>query len=363
MARKTRDFSDPHKLGFMRFLEVIFTLNITLRVLTLVILHKGYWDLSFDSWLSILDLLFEAVTIWLIWRRKQYTRQIVIGFAAFNIAVGTAYNIATGVFDPLWQLWLIAWDLVLIAYFATSRRAKAVLVQPFSVESAQAEVRREKGLYQLKTFAFWRNMVIFYCVFSVVGHWMEAALCTLIKLGIVQGTYDPTSQIWSDYLYPFPVYGVGFCACVLLLFPVKSWLQRRLGGTVKPLVCSLLFNTLVCAAIELALGLATNQPGPDGKLPLWDYSDMPFNFMGQICLQNTSAFGIIATLMTWVVYPALEGLIARVPRDTMNIVFVAIIVGYLILSALYYVNIVVPGLEEAAASAEAEIAAGSSAVP
>ena len=62
-----------------------------------------------------------------------------------------------------------------------------------------------------------------------------------------------------------------------------------------------------------------NQPGPDGKLPLWDYSDMFCNFMGQVCLQNAIAFGVVATLMTWVIYPALEQLLSKVPRDGMNI--------------------------------------------
>ena len=26
------------------------------------------------------------------------------------------------------------------------------------------------------------------------------------------------------------------------------------------------------------------------------------NFMGQVCLQNAIAFGVVATLMTWVIY-------------------------------------------------------------
>lgn len=109
---------------------------------------------------------------------------------------------------------------------------------------------------------------MYFCVFSVVGHWLEAGYCTFIRLGILPGIYDPESQIWSDWLYPFPVYGFGAVACVLVLYPLKSLLQRRLHGTVAPLLASFVANGLVCTGIELAMGLMLNQPLPDGSLPL-----------------------------------------------------------------------------------------------
>lgn len=342
----TKDFSDPKKLGFMRFLEVYYLLHIVLAIVSLVLFHKEDWDLGFDMWLNLMSVVFEGIALWLIWRQKQYGRQIIIGMSAVNIVVGSVHNAIAGTFDPVMQIALCSFDIVIILYFATSRRAKALMVQPFSVESAQAELEEEEGFFKLKTFAFWRNLAIYFCVFSVVGHWMEAAYCTLIKYGLIPGTYDPNSQIWSDWLYPFMVYGFGFVACVLLLFPLKNWLQEKLKGNAAPLVLSFIANALVCTAIELTMGLMLNTPaGPDGKLPLWDYSDIPFNFMGQVCLQNALAFGMVATLMVWVVYPGLEKLIGRLPRDVMNIVFVGVLVGFAVLYFLYYINVQVPGLD------------------
>ena len=205
----------------------------------------------------------------------------------------------------------------------------------------------ERYGYEPGSFAFWRNLAVYFCVFSVVGHWMEAAYCTLIRFGMIPGTYDPNSQIWSDWLYPFIVYGFGAVACVLLLYPVKNFLEKRIRSRVVPLLISFVVNALVCTAIELVMGLMVNQPGPDGKLPLWDYSDMFCNFMGQVCLQNAIAFGVVATLMTWVIYPALEQLLSKVPRDGMNIAFIAVTVGFCILIFLYYVNVALPDLDDA----------------
>ena len=70
------------------------------------------------------------------------------------------------------------------------------------------------------------------------------------------------------------------CCCVLVLFPAKNRLERHFGGRVAPLLASFAANTLACTLIELAMGLVLNRPGPDGVLPLWDYSDMSCQLHG-----------------------------------------------------------------------------------
>ena len=180
-------------------------------------------------------------------------------------------------------------------------------------------------------WAFWRDLAIYFCVFSVAGHWMEIGYCTLIRFGLVPGTYDPSSLIWSDWLYPFCVYGFGAVACVLVLFPVKNRLERHFGGRVAPLLASFAANTLACTLIVRAMGLVLNRPGPDGMLPLWDYSDMFCNFMGQVCLQNALAFGAAATLMTWVVHPKLAAFLRQVPEGALNLVSAGMGAGFCLL--------------------------------
>lgn len=252
----------------------------------------------------------------------------------------------TGSFNLAEQCLLSGFDIVLLVYFLTSRRAKAVLVKPFSTETRKAELARDANLFKPKTWPFWRNLLIYFCVFSVVGHWLEAVYCTFIRFGIIPGTYDPNSQIWSDWLYPFVVYGVGAVACVILLYPVKCLILAKVKKPFLSLAASFAINALVCTLIELAMGLMLNQPLPDGSLPLWDYRDMFCNFMGQVCLQNALAFGAISTLMVWVIYPVLEKYLARLSEDKANTVFVGVVVGFLVLFFLYCINVVVPELND-----------------
>lgn len=333
---------NPRKLGFMRLLQVFFALNIVASVAYLTTLIKGNYELDFNEFLDLFNVIVDSVLFWFLWQRYRSTRVLAIGLSAFNIVVGSGYNLITGAFDFDSQLALCTGDIVVLTYFATSHRARAVLTVPFSREHVEQRLDSAKQtFYNPRTWAFWRSLIIYFCLFSIVGHWMEAAFCLLIKYGIVPGIYDPNSQIWSDWLYPFPVYGFGTVACALVLYPIKNALQRRIHNGWGPVAASFVVNTLVCSAIELTLGLIQNQP-VDGVYPLWDYSNMFCNFMGQICLQNSLAFGAVATLMTWIVYPGLEKLMGRLSNNAANVLFIVVIAFFAIVFALYCINVVVP---------------------
>ena len=352
---------NPKKLGFMRVLQVFFALNIALSVLYLTTLIKGNYELDFNEFLNLFNVIADGVLFWFLWQRYRSTRWVAMGLATFNIVVGTGYHLATGVFDPGTQLFLCMGDLILLIYFATSLRVRAVLVEPFSIERVDARLADAKrNFYNPRTWAFWRSIIIYFCLFSIVGHWMEAAFCLLIKYGIVPGIYDPNSQIWSDWLYPFPVYGFGTVACALILYPIKNVLQRKIRNGWGPVVVSFIVNTLVCSAIELTLGLLQNQP-VDGVYPLWDYSNMFCNFMGQICLQNSLAFGAVSTLMTWIIYPGLEKLMGRLPNNVANVVFIVVVVFFAIVFSLYCINVVMPDFMAVADAGGVDVTGGAAA--
>ena len=336
-ARKAYDairYSNRNSLGFLWVIEIALLGNIIFTTFMLTTYIKGSYTIDFNQSLDLLNVMFDGVTFWLIWKRKKLARSWVIGVGVFNIVVGTAFNIATGSFDPITQVTLSLFDLFLIIYFLTSSRVKATLIEPFNTRTLNDDLDQEESFFRPKTWEFWRNLAMYFVIFSIIGHWVEAAVCLLIKYGIVPGVYDPTSQIWSDWLYPFPVYGVGFCACAVLLYPLKNFLERKTGKVGIALVLSFIANGLVCTLIEFSMGMVVNQ-----DLQLWDYSTMFGNFMGQVCLQNGLFFAFLATVMTWVVYPALERLFRRIPNESMTYVFVAVMVGFAILMALYYINI------------------------
>ena len=326
------------ELGFIHVIQALFLLNVCLSLVFCAMATSGSYTFDFTQILGFINLVLDGVSFWLIFQRFKTARYWIIGFSIFNIVASVVYSIVSGQFNLFGQLALCLWDIFLLLYFAFAKRPREALNRPFDATYRKQLVVQAWDIWRPKTWEFWRNMIIYFCLFSIVGHWMEAGLCLFVKYGIVPGIYDPNSGIWRDYLSPFPVYGAGMVACGLLLYPIKTKLQEKLGGIGKPLLISFIVNSLVCAGLELILGLTSNQP-VNGVYPLWDYSTMPFNFMGQICLQNTLAFGVVSTLMTWAVWPALQNISAKMPNDVRRVFFVAVVVFYAFVCCLYVVNI------------------------
>ena len=340
-AKDIRDIKgDKYKseLGFIRVIQVCFLLNVCISLALCSMMASSSFTFSFSQVLDFLNLVLDGVGFYLIFLRSKAARFWIMGLSAFNIVAGVLYSLISGEFNAATQLALSAWDIFLLLYFGLAKRPREALTKSFDASYRKRMQVEAWDIWKPRTWEFWRNMIVYFCLFSIVGHWMEAGLCLFIKWGIVPGIYDPNSGIWRDYLSPFPVYGVGMVACGLLLYPIKTKLQDKLGGVWKPLLASFVINTLVCSAIELILGLTSNMP-VDGVYPLWDYSTMPFNFMGQICLQNSTAFGVVATLMTWAVWPALQRLSAKTPNDVRKAFFVAVVVFYAFVCCLYLLKL------------------------
>ncbi|MEG1561999.1 MAG: hypothetical protein RR323_06315, partial [Raoultibacter sp.] len=81
----TKDFSNPHKLGFMRVLQVIFAFNIVATITLLIFLVKGSYTLDFSYYLDFMNLIFDGIAFWLIGQRKEAARWFIIAFSLFNI--------------------------------------------------------------------------------------------------------------------------------------------------------------------------------------------------------------------------------------------------------------------------------------
>ena len=104
------------------------------------------------------------------------------------------------------------------------------------------------------------------------------------------------------------------------------------GNVALTFFISFLINMAVCTSFDFLTGMAVNQ-----DYSLWDYRALPFNFMGQVCLQNSLVYSIAATVIVWWVYPAMDALLTRMPRRASDGVFFAHFGMYLFLAMLHFV--------------------------
>ena len=324
-------FSQPGKLGFMRVVQIVYAVNIASILFALLMTSRDtivYNSVTIVDWITI---ILQGVGFWFFINYFKITKKFVIATATFSVVALIVNSIITKSVTPFNFVWGLAWNTFLILYFLFSKRVDKVLVNDFKTyrPKRQVEIASKR-----RGWPFVRNLVIYFIVFSVLGHWMEAAMCQLIRFGLVKGEYDPTNtMLWRDWLYPYPMEGAAVVIIALLLYPLWQYLMRRFERPIWGYVVSFIANALTCSVIEFSMGLIVN-----ANHQLWDYSDMPFNIMGQVCLQNALAFGVAASIITWFVYPMLERLLARIPDDTMNIVFVVIAVIGGILWSLYIID-------------------------
>ena len=188
---------------------------------------------------------------------------------------------------------------------------------------------------RLRSWSFWRDLAMYFIVCSFVGHWAEILFCNLIRAGVFMGGYDPTNaMLWDQWLFPFSAEGTALAMVVICLHPLKNWLVKRFDGKIAPaLVLSFLANLIVCTSIDFGTGMVANQ-----HFELWDYRDMPFNFMGQVCLQNSLVYSIAATIIVWLAYPAMDRALRKMPKVYANALFVALAAIYAFEALLHFVD-------------------------
>ena len=290
-----------------------------------------------------------ATTLWLMSRRANSSRIVgaltAIVYAVLAVidhaAFGALDTLSSYVGQPATAAVMVleyAGAAAVAAYLVLSPHARRTLCRPPDLVPGFMDGHSwDKPLrLRARTWEFWRDLMIYFIVFSLLGHWAEMLFCQLIVAGVFMGGYDPSNtMLWSQWLFPFTAEGAAMVAIVIILHPASQWLLSKTKGRVAPAVLlSFLLNMAVCTSIDFTTGMVANQ-----DYSLWDYRDMPFNFMGQVCLQNSLVYSIAATLIVWIVYPALDTALRRAPRGVANAVAFGLIGMYAFLALLHFVDL------------------------
>lgn len=191
-----------------------------------------------------------------------------------------------------------------------------------------------KSMRRLRDWRFWCDMVVFFCIFSIVGHWCEWGYCLFNDhfFGIV----DPNSGVWNDINYPFFVYGVGVVVASVVLVPYRAMLIKWRQSGIRAGIHFFIVSIFVAMGAELTQGFLQNQPDQYGNYPLWDNSQLPGNILGQAWIVNDVLIAVLLFFFVWVAYPAGTKLLDRLP-DKGRIVFTALVaVGMTVLTAYEY---------------------------
>lgn len=201
----------------------------------------------------------------------------------------------------------------------------------------------ELGYFQPRIWAFWRSLIACFCIFTIVGHWLEIPYCSFMDhfFGIVEDDY----AVWFDpWYHPYWVYGFGAVFMTLVIEPFKERILKRRKTLWGAVLQTFFFTVFISMALELAIGLLVNQPDEFGEYPFWDNSQLPLNIFGQAWLVNDIVIGIMATLYVWVLYPLICNAFLHMKPKTANIVFAAIVVVFLLCCTASYTELIFRGI-------------------
>jgi uncharacterized membrane protein len=168
---------------------------------------------------------------------------------------------------------------------------------------------------------FWRNLFLYFWIFSLVGHIIEIIWALL---GNATGLREVPASTIPLFSIAVP-YGLGAVALRLLLYPL---VQKRKINLAATFALSALLTTaieFICAALMVAF---------TGHLAFWNYSDRFLNLWGYICLGNSLLFGLGSTVALKWVFPWFDRLLAKIPKKWLGVGTLILFIAY-VLSQIY----------------------------
>ena len=135
------------------------------------------------------------------------------------------------------------------------------------------------------------EMIWIFMIYAFIGWCVE-----VIYVGLNSGKFVNRGFLNGPYC---PIYGFGVLIVLSLLTPLKDDLLALFIGSV-----------VVTSALEFITGLILEKVFAKRW---WDYSDVPFNLMGYVCLKFSIFWGLGCMFVVNIIHPYIYRLIQFVP--------------------------------------------------
>lgn len=183
--------------------------------------------------------------------------------------------------------------------------------QPTVAELRQETIAVAKKNEYDRRYSF-TDLLMLFLVFSFAG-WLWEVFFRLI----VDGNLTNGGILYGPWL---PIYGFGCLAAIVLL-----------RGTAEKPLALFFWSCLFCSIIEYGTGwyLSWRQ-----GLRWWDYSNVPFNLNGYICLPVSLVFGLACMVVIYSFAPHLTNLFHRIPKVP-RVILTAVLIALFLCDFIY----------------------------
>ena len=152
------------------------------------------------------------------------------------------------------------------------------------------------------------KIILLFFIYSFIG-WILEVFLMLFKTqkfnncGFLTGPYCP-------------IYGF---AAIIIIYTLKKNIYR-------PMLV-FIYSIIICSFIEYIISLILEKTI---KIKWWDYSEMPFNINGRVCLPFSVVFGVLALIFIYSINPIINKFISFIPPIIANVLSISIIVTLII---------------------------------
>ena len=142
--------------------------------------------------------------------------------------------------------------------------------------------------------------LFYFLIYSFLGWCVEVCYATLntkkfINRGFLNGPYCP-------------IYGVGVMTIIYFVFPLKN-----------NMLILFIASVALTSILEFLTGFILEKIF---HYRWWDYSDVPFNICGYICLKFSILWGLACVLVVDIVHPVVESVISWLPLFAGKIILI-----------------------------------------
>lgn len=152
------------------------------------------------------------------------------------------------------------------------------------------------------------NYILFFFVCAFIG-WVWEVILTFIQTG----NFVNRGVLHGPWL---PIYGFGGVGILLLVGHLRKY---------PPLV--FLTSALFCGVMEYLTGwyLETVK-----HLKWWDYSNIPLNLHGRVCLLSILCFGLCGLFVIYIIYPRFHDVFAKLKPQPKQILCGILVTVFLV---------------------------------
>ena len=152
------------------------------------------------------------------------------------------------------------------------------------------------------------EIFLYFTIYSILGWITEMIYCRLLS-----GKFVDRGFLYGPYC---PIYGVGAVIVILTLNPFAN-----------NILIVFLLSMVLTSILEYITSYLMEKMF-DSKW--WDYSELPLNINGRVCMLNSVLFGILGIIIMFILHPHIQNFVYSIPSKYIHYVINTLILIFCI---------------------------------